>query len=58
MVDFPWDITFGLAIVLTGTAAAIVYILMLDQLESNHANEEGLQQKNDQQEYRKSDQRR
>jgi hypothetical protein len=48
MVAFPWDITFGLAIVLTGTAAAITYILMLDHLESNHADEEGLQQKDDQ----------
>jgi hypothetical protein len=33
MVDFPWDISFGLAIVLSGTAAIIVYILMLDNLE-------------------------
>lgn len=45
MVAFPWDVTFGLAIVLTGTAAAIIYILMLDQLESQNAIKKGIEQK-------------
>ena len=34
LMSFPWDIAIGLSIVLSGTLAAIVYILLLDRIES------------------------
>jgi hypothetical protein len=35
MNDFPWGVAIGLGIVLSGTLGCIVYIMMLDYLESN-----------------------
>jgi hypothetical protein len=46
MTDFPWDISIGLGIVLLGTGAFVTWILMLDQLESDHATEERNQSEN------------
>jgi len=34
VMDFPWDVAIGLAVVLSGTLAAIIYILLLDHIES------------------------
>lgn len=34
MNDFPWGVAIGLGIVLLGTLSFIVYIMMLDYLES------------------------
>lgn len=39
MTGFPWDIAIGLGIVLLGTGAFVIWILMLDRLESDHASE-------------------
>lgn len=33
MTDFPWGVSIGLGIVLLGTLAFIVYIMMLDTIE-------------------------
>lgn len=40
MNDFPWGVTIGLSIVLAGTIAIIVYILMLDYLEERNKRDE------------------
>lgn len=32
-MDFPWDIAIGLAIILSGVLACIIYILCLDYIE-------------------------
>lgn len=34
MNDFPWGVSIGLGIVLLGTLCCIVYILLLDKIES------------------------
>jgi preprotein translocase subunit Sss1 len=34
MNDFPWGVAIGLGIILLGTLGCIVYIMMLDYLES------------------------
>lgn len=38
MNDFPWGVAIGLGIVLLGTLWCIVYIMMLDYLESKDEN--------------------
>ena len=38
MNDFQWEVAIGLGIVLSGTLGCIVYILMLDYLESKNEN--------------------
>jgi hypothetical protein len=38
MNDFPWGVAIGLGIVLLGTLCFIVYIMMLDYLESKDEN--------------------
>jgi hypothetical protein len=58
MVTFPYEIGFGLAIVLAGTIAFIVYVLTLDQEDLENATQERLQPENDQQEYWKYDEER
>jgi hypothetical protein len=49
MNEFPWDIAIGLGIVLLGTLAIIVWVLMYDYLENSNATEERIQSENDQQ---------
>lgn len=34
IVDFPWGVAIGLSIILTGVLICIVYILLLDKIES------------------------
>lgn len=58
MTDFPWDISIGIGIVLLGTGAFVVWILMLDYLEDKNATEKGIQSENNQQEHRHADQGR
>ena len=48
MTDFPWDVSIGIGIVLLGTGTFVVWILMLDQLESDHATEERKQSEDNQ----------
>lgn len=48
MTDFPWDISIGIGIVLLGTAAFVVWVLMLDYLEAKNAAKERIQPKDDQ----------
>lgn len=55
MTDFPWDITIGLGIVLLGTLAIIVWVLLYDLLEENHATKKRIQPKDSQQEYQDTD---
>jgi len=38
MNEFPWGVAIGLGIVLVGTLACIIYIIMLDYLESKDEN--------------------
>jgi hypothetical protein len=38
MNDFPWGVAIGLGIILLGTLCCIVYIMMLDYLESKDEN--------------------
>lgn len=38
MNDFPWGVSIGLGIVLLGTLFCIVYIMMLDYLETKDEN--------------------
>lgn len=33
-MDFPWGVAIGLAIILSGVLACLVYILLLDYIES------------------------
>jgi hypothetical protein len=40
MTDFPWDISIGIGIVLLGTGAFVVWVLMLDYLETKDATKE------------------
>lgn len=51
MTSFPWDISIGLGIVLLGTGAFVAWILILDQLESDHAPKERIEPKDSQQEH-------
>lgn len=48
MNEFPWDIAIGLGIVLLGTLAIIVWVLMYDCLENSNATEERIQSEDDQ----------
>lgn len=41
MDNFPWGVAIGLGVILLGTLCFIIYIMMLDYLESNekdHSN--------------------
>ena len=40
MTNFPWDISIGIGIVLLGTGAFVVWVLMLDYLETKDAPKE------------------
>lgn len=51
MTGFPWDIALGIGIVLLGTGAFVVWILMLDYLESSDAAKKGEKSENSQQEH-------
>jgi hypothetical protein len=51
MTEFPWDIAIGLGIVLLGTLAIIVWVLLYDYLEPTNASEEGIQSEDHQQEH-------
>lgn len=55
MTDFPWDIAIGLGIVLLGTLAVIVWVLMYDFLENSSAVKKGLKSEDNQQEHRQAD---
>lgn len=33
-MDFPWGVAIGLAVILSGVLVAIIYILLLDRIES------------------------
>jgi hypothetical protein len=48
MTDFPWDVSIGIGIVLLGTGAFVVWVLMLDSLESCNAFKERKRSENDQ----------
>lgn len=48
MTGFPWDVSIGIGIVLLGTAAFVVWVLMLDYLETKDAIKKGIQSKNNQ----------
>jgi hypothetical protein len=51
MSDFPYAVSIGLGIVLLGTAICVVWILMLDSLESQDATQEGQEPKDGQQKH-------